>query len=324
MRRRELLLVFGSVVLWPHKIRAQQPLPVIGFLHPVSLAIARPEISAFWRGLEQAGFTMDRNVAVTYRFAEGHEPALPNLAMDLVGHEVAVIVTGDDGSVAAAKAATRTIPIVFISGSDPILGGLVSNLNHPEDNVTGVSLASTELLARRLEILHQLTPNLAVVTALVNPENSNIAVQLQYLTEAAKRIGVVVKIINAARQTDFDAALDKLADIRGGALLVSNDGFLNSQRDRLVKLTMHKAIPAAFGNREFVEAGGLMSYGPSAIEAYQQAGIYVGRILKGEKPADLPIEHPIAFELVINVTTAKSLGLKIPAEILAVSDKVIE
>jgi len=236
---------------------------------------------------------------------------------------VAVIVAGGDNSATAAKRATGTIPIVFVSGSDPVRSGIVASLSHPGGNITGVSVASPELLAKRLEVFHELAPRLSV-TALVNPGNPNIAVQLQYLTETANRIGIPIQIVNASGEADFGPAVDEIAQRRQGGLLVANDGFLNSQRDRLVALTTRYAIPAALGNREFVEAGGLMSYGPSLVEGYRQAGLYVGRILKGEKSADLPVQHPIEFELVINRKTANSLGLKIPPTLLAVTNEVIQ
>lgn len=321
MRRRELLGLLGSV-LWPLAGRAQQPIPVIGFLHNGSFTGTRSQVSAFWAGMEQAGFGEHRNIAVEYRWADGRS-VLPSLAMDLVRQDVAVIVAGGDNAVTAAKRATGTIPIVFVSSSDPVRSGIVASLSHPGGNITGVSVAAPELLAKRLEVLHELAPQLSV-TALVNPGNSNIAVQLQYLTETARRIGIPIQIVNAAGEADFGPAVDQIAQRREAALLVANDGFLNSQRDRLVALTTRYAIPAAFGNREFVEAGGLMSYGPSVVEAYQQAGLYVGRILKGEKSADLPVQHTVEFELVINRKTANSLGLKIPATLLAVANEVIE
>lgn len=324
MRRRELVGLLGGAALWPVAVCAQQPMPVIGFLHAASFTDSRPQVFAFWGGMEQAGFAEQRNVVVKYRWADGRYELMPTLAMDLVRQDVAVIVAcGGDNSVMAAKRATGTIPIVFVSDSDPVRSGMVASLSHPGGNITGVSVATTELLARRLEVLHELAPQLSV-TALVNPGNPNIAVQLQYLSEAAKRIRLPIQIVNAAREPDFGPALDEIAQHREASLLVANDGFLNSQRNRLLALTTRYAIPAAFGNREFVEAGGLMSYGPSVVEAYRQAGLYVGRILKGEKSADLPIQHPIEFELAINLKTAKSLGLKIPLALLAAANEVIE
>jgi putative tryptophan/tyrosine transport system substrate-binding protein len=323
MRRRELLGLLGSSA-WTLAARAQQLRPAIGFLHSASFAGTRPEVLAFWAGMEQAGFAEQRNIAVEYRWADGHYELLPGLAMDLVRQDVAVIVAGGgDNSITAAKQATEMLPIVFVSSSDPVRSGIVKSLSHPGGNITGVSLGSAELLAKRFEVLHELAPRLSI-TALVNPGNPDFAVQLQYLTEAAKRIGIPTEILNASREGDFGPALDEVVRRREAALLVANDDFFNSQQDRLVALTTRYAIPAAFGNREFVEAGGLMSYGPSLVEAYQQAAIYVGRILKGEKPADLPVQHPIEFELVINRKTAKSLGLQIPSALLSAANDVIE
>jgi putative ABC transport system substrate-binding protein len=329
MRRRELhrglLGLLGSAAFWPLAARAQQSPPVIGFLHSGSLAGTRPEVSAFLAGTAQAGFADHSNLAVEYRWAEGRDEVLPYLATDLVRRNVAVIVAGGgDNSVTAAKRATASIPIVFVSGSDPVRSGFVASLDHPGGNVTGVSLADTELLAKRLEILHELAPQATSIAALVNPDNANLAVQLQYVNDEAARIGVPVQIINAYRDVDLEPTLDQIAQHRDAALLVANDGFLNSERDRLIALTTRYAIPAAFGNREFVEAGGLVSYGPSLVDAYRQAGIYAGRILKGEKPGDLPVANTVTFELVINSKTAKSLGLKIPPALLATTDGVIE
>jgi putative tryptophan/tyrosine transport system substrate-binding protein len=328
MRRRELLKLlwlFGSTVFWPPASRAQQALPVIGFLHSGSLAGVRPEVSAFADGTKQTGFAEHSNLAIEYRWAEGRDGLLADLAMDLARQDVAVIVVGgDDNAVMAAKRATASIPIVFVSGSDPVRSGFVASLDHPGGNVTGVSLADTELLAKRLEILHEFAPQVTSIVALVNPDNPNMAVQLQYVNDEAARIGVSIEIINASGDADLGPALDQIAQRREVAVLVANDGFLNSERERLIALTARQAIPAAFGNREFVEAGGLVSYGPSLVDAYRQAGIYAGRILKGEKPADLPVANTVAFELVINVETAKSLGLKIPPALRAVTDGVIE
>jgi putative tryptophan/tyrosine transport system substrate-binding protein len=324
MRRREYLGLLGSAAFWTLAARAQEPRPVIGFLHSASFAGRRPQVSAFLAGLEQAGFAEHRNITVAYRWADGRYEILPTLAMDLVRQNVAVIVAGgSDTAVAAAKQATGTTPIIFVSGSDPVRSGIVASLNHPGDNITGISVASPELLAKRFELLHEIALQWRV-TALVNPGNPNFAVQLQYLTEAATRIGIPIEIVNTSGEADFGVALEKVVLRQQAALLVANDGFLNTQRDRLVALTTRYAIPAAFGNREFVEAGGLMSYGPSLVEAYLQAGIYVGRILKGEKPADLPIQYPIEFELVINLKTAKLLGLQIPSSLLAAANDVIE
>jgi len=323
LRRRELLGLLGSAMLGLRSARAQQPTPVIGFLHDGSMTVVRPEVSAFWQGVNEAGLA-ERQVGVEYRWADGHDELLPMLAADLVRRGASVIVAGGAQSVLAAKGATATIPIVFVAATDPVRSGFVAGLNHPGGNITGISLAAPELLAKRLEVLHQLVSSASNVTALVNSEAPNIDVQLQYLNDEAKRLGIHVQIVNASGEADFAAALDAIVQRRDTALVVANDGFLNSRRDRLVTLTAQHRIPAAFANREFVEAGGLMSYGPSLIEAYRQAGVYAGRILKGEKTADLPVRNPIELELAINAKAAKSLGLDIPPPLLAAAGEVIK
>lgn len=324
IRRRELLGLAAGVALWPHAAIAQQPMPTIGFLHAGSVARARLELIAFWQEMGWAGFAEHVNIACEYRWAEGHDERLPFLAADLAHREPSLIIAGGARSTMAAKRATGTIPIVFVAASDPVRSGFVDSLSHPGGNITGISLASPELLAKRFQLMHQLAPSLATMAALVNPEAQNIDVQLQYLDDESKRVGIRVQVVKASAETDFASALDEIAQRREAALIVGNDGFLNSERDRLVALTTHDGIPAAFANREFVEAGGLMSYGPSLIEAYRQAGAYAGRILKGEKPAGLAVQNPIEAELVINARTAKSLGFEIPSALLAAADDVIE
>jgi len=326
MKRRDLLgLLCGAAFFWPLAARAQQSLPLIGFLHDASLNDNRPQVSAFWEGMVAAGFGENRNVAVDYRWTEGRDELLPALATDLVRRDIAVLVTGGGiEAVAAAKRATATIPIVFVTSADPVGSGIIASLSDPGGNVTGVSLAAPELLAKRLEVLHKIVPQLTNITALVNPENPNFAVQRQYLADSAKRLGIQIPVVNATKEADIGPIFDDLAQRQVAALVVANDGFLNSQRDQLLALTAHLKLAAAFGNQEFVAAGGLVSYGPSSIDAYQQAGTYAGRILKGEKPADMPVSNPIEFELAVNLRTAKSLGLTIPPVLLATADQVIE
>jgi putative tryptophan/tyrosine transport system substrate-binding protein len=321
--RRQVLGLAGSVSLWPRAIRAQ-PMQVIGFLLTGSVATTRQELAAFWQGIDEVGFVEHRNIESGYHWADGHDERLPILATDLVRQGASVIIAGGAQAVAAAQRATATTPIVFVAASDPVRSGFVDSLSHPGANTTGVSLASPELLAKRLQVLHQLTPSSMSVAALVNSEAPNLDVQLQYLNDQANRLGIRVQIVNASGETDFGAALDVIAKRVADALVVANDGFLNSERVRLVELTAHDRIPAAFANREFVEAGGLMSYGPSLIEAYRQAGGYAGRILKGEKPADLPVKNPIELELAINTKTAQSFGLDIPRAMLAAADEVVK
>lgn len=324
MMRRKVLSLLGGAAFCPFTARAQQPTQLIGFLHNASFADARSEVAAFWQGMNQAGFSEHRNIEVDYSWAEGNYELLPRLATDLLRQGVEVILAGGNSSASAAKRATGSTPIVFVSSLDPVSSGFAARLDHPGDNMTGVSVAFSDLLAKRLEFLHQLAPQLMNVTALLNSTDTNFAVQLQYLTEEATRIGAQIRIADASGKTDFEAIVDEIARRRDTALLVANDGFLNSQQDRLISLTAQYAIPTAFGNREFAEAGGLMSYGPSLIAAYRQAGDYVSRILKGEKASDLPIQHPVEFELVVNLKTAKSMHLEIPPALLASVDDVIQ
>ncbi len=313
-----------SVALGSRAAKGQQPMPVIGFLHNGSDKSTRAELATFWQAMNEAGFVERRNITSAYRWADGQDELLPILAIDLVSQGASVIIAGGAQSVLAAQRTTKTIPIVFVTASDPVRSGFVGSLDHPGGNITGVSLASPELLAQRFQILHQLAPGLRSAAALVNPETPNIDVQLQYLNDETKRFGIHLAVVNASGETDFAAALDEIAQRREAALVVANDGFLNSQRDRLVALTRHASIPAAFANREFVEAGGLMSYGPSLIEAYRQAGTYAARILKSENPTDLPVESPFEVELAINAKAAKSFGLEVPPALLAAASEVLK
>jgi putative ABC transport system substrate-binding protein len=319
-----MLGLLGGAALWPRAAPAAEPLPVIGFLHGGSMAATRAEVAAFWQGLNQAGFAEHRTITAEYRWADGHDELLPTLAADLVHLGAAIIVAGGAHSITAAKRATQTIPVVFVSASDPLRSGIVADVSRPGGNVTGISLASPELLAERFQFLHRLVPSLTSAVALVNPEAPNIDVQLQYLSDESKRVGVRIEVIDASGETDFATALNAIAERHEAALVVANDGFLNGRRDRLVAATIQDRIPAAFANREFVEAGGLMSYGPSLIEAYRQAGTYVGRILKGERAADLPVQNPLELELAINAKIAKSLGIEIPPALMAAASEVIK
>lgn len=311
-------------MLFPRRTRAQQPMPLIGFLHSGSMTHAQPEVAAFWQGLGQTGFAEHHNVAAAYRWADGRDALLPALAADLVHQGAAVIVAGGAQSVAAVRQASATVPIVFVAASDPAGNGADAWWTHAGANITGVSLAAPELMAERLEMLHRLAPDLADVVALVNPGAANVDVQLQYVHDQAKRDGMHVQVIDASGAADIGSALDAIAERQNAGLVVANDGFLNSQRERLVALTTLHKIPAAFANREFVEAGGLMSYGPSFIAAYRQAGIYAGRLLKGEKAADLPVQNPAEFELALNAKTAKALDLHIPPALAVAAAETIE
>ena len=301
---------------------AQPSAPVIGFLHYGSPSRAGSLVSAFWQGLNQAGFLENRNIAAVYGWGEGHDERLPALALDLLQHGASIIVAGGAASVAAARRSTATTPIVFVAASAPAGDGF--DLNHPQGKTTGISLATPDLLAERFRALLKLVPAVRSVAALVNPQTPNIEVQLQYLADEAKRRGISTEIINASAEVEFAAALGEIAQRRQDALLVANDGFLNGGRARLVAVSTTTRMPAAFANRQFVEAGGLLSYGPSLTAAYRQAGAYVGRILKGEKPVDLPIENPFEMELALNAKAAASLGLQIPPELLAAASEVIK
>jgi putative tryptophan/tyrosine transport system substrate-binding protein len=320
MRRRELLWSLGTVPFWSRRVRAQSILP-IGLLHSGSANATQPEISALREGVEQTGRLENRNIVIEARWAERRYKLLPTLALDLVRSGVAVIVAaGNKMAIIAAKEVAKTIPVVFISSFDPI----DNTTSGAPNNITGVTLASTDLMAKRFELLHQLAPRFTTIGALVNPENRNITGQLQYLDDSVKRIGISVQIMNVSNEREFESAVDQIAQHRDRGLVVANDAFLNGKQDKLIALTGRNRIPAAFGTREFVEAGGLMSYGPSLIEAYRQAGVYVGDILQGQDPSQMPIQHPLQFELAINRKTAKTLGLEPPPALLAVAEQVLE
>jgi putative tryptophan/tyrosine transport system substrate-binding protein len=321
VRRRELLGLVGGLVLSPRVSRAQQSLPIIGFLHYGSITHTGPQVAAFSQGLNQAGFVENRNIAISYCWGDGNNERLSALALDLLRQKVSIIVAGGAPSVAAVRQVAGNVPIVFVAASGSAGGGL--NLGRPEGNITGISLASPDLLAERFQTLLKLIPAEKSVAVLINPQTPNIDVQLGYFSDAAKRRGIHAQVIKASDETDFAAALDEIAQQEHEALVVGNDGFLNGERDRLVALTRTNKIPAAFANREFVEAGGLMSYGPSLIEAYRQAGAYAGRILNGEKPANLPVESPLEMELALNAQAAKSLGLEVPPTLLADASEVV-
>jgi putative ABC transport system substrate-binding protein len=325
MTRREFITLLGGAAVWPLVAHAQQPaMPVIGFLSGQSptAAISAHLGAAFRQGLNEVGFFEDRNLTI-----EGQYDRFPILAADLVSRGVAVIAaTGGGGTSAAlaAKAATTTIPIVFTSAADPVTIGLVASLNRPGGNVTGIAWLSSGLEAKRLGLLHELVPKVAAIAALVNSDYPPAQDQLRDVKEATARFGARAIILIANAESDFDTAFATLAQGGAGALLVSASPFFNSQRERLVALAARHAIPAIYEHREFATAGGLMSYGPSNTDAVRQAGVYTGRILKGEKPADLPVLQPTKFEFVINQKVATALGLTIPQTLLATADEVIE
>ena len=326
MKRRAFITLLGGAAAWSLGAQAQQAaVPVVGFLHGASADGAAYQVTAFLQGLNQTGYVEGRNVTIEYRWAEGHYDRLPALAADLVAHPLAVIATaGGITSVLAAKAVTKAIPIVFLTGDDPVKFGLVASLNRPGGNLTGVSFLSPALEAKRVELLRQLVPTANTIAVLVNPSSPGAEARLEDVRDAARLLGQQVRIVNARSEGDFEAAFAGLVQLGAGALIVVSDPLFNNHRDELTALTARRAIPAIYFDREFALAGGLMSYGTNIADAYRQLGVYAGRILKGEKPADLPVVQPIKFELVINLRTAKALGLNIPDKLIALADEVIE
>jgi putative ABC transport system substrate-binding protein len=325
IRRRKFIALLGGAAVWPLAARAQQALPVVGYLSGQSPAESASSLAAFRRGLNDTGYVEHRNVGIEYRWAQGRNDRLPAFAADLVRFQVSVIAAiGGVVSALAAKAATATIPIVFLAGSDPVKLGLVSSFNRPGGNVTGVSFLVAELGSKRLDLLHQLVPAATTIGFLVNPTAPTSQPEMTDVQTAARVLGLHLHFENASDERAVDAAFARFVQQRVNALLVLSDAFFNDQRDRLVALAARHALPAIYPNRSAVEGGGLMSYGPSLTDVYRQCGVYTGRILKGEKPADLPVVQPTKFEFVINLKTAKALGLDVPVKLLALADEVIE
>jgi putative ABC transport system substrate-binding protein len=327
MRRREVLLLFGgTAAAWPCTAHAQHATPVVGFLNSVSPGPWTDLVAAFRKGLSETGFVEGQNVAIEYRWAEGRYDSLPALADDLVRRRVGVIVaTGGSPAALAAKAATATIPVVFISGgaSDPVRLGLVGSMNRPGGNATGIHFV-IGLEPKRLEMLRELVPSAGLIAVLLNPRSPGATTQLRAIEDAARAVSQPIQVLNASTDAEIDTAFADLVRERVGAVLVGADPFFNSRRRQLVELAAHHRVPAIYELREFVAAGGLISYGNDLREAYRQVGLYTGRILKGERPAELPVVQPTEFELVINLKTAKALGLDIPPALLARADEVIE
>lgn len=327
MKRRDFIALLGSTAAlgaWPIAARAQQPaLPVVGFLRSTALAPFQNLVVAFGEGLKEAGFVAGENVAVEYRYADNHSDRLPALVADLIRLPVAVLVV-NSGAASAAKAATTTIPIVFAAGADPVKDGLVASLNRPGGNITGVSWLGSQVGAKRLELLRQIVPKATTIGMLEDPKSPGTEAERSDVLAAARAIGLQLDIIDVSNDRDIETAFTSFVQRGAGALLVGAGAFLTSRRESIVALAARYAIPAMYVEREGVVAGGLLSYGPSQSEAYRQAGIYAGRILKGEKPADLPVMQSAKFEFVINLKTAKTLGLTVPMIMQMTADEVIE
>jgi len=325
MRRRELILGIGGLISAPIAARAQQPtLPVIGVLSTASPGPYAKQLDGFRRGLSENGFVEGKNVAIEYRWAEGHYERLPGMAADLVGRQVAVIGAMTLPSALAAKSATPTIPIVFYIGLDPIQYGFVESFARPGGNMTGISTFNNRLNPKRLEMLHELVPEATVLGLLVNPANANAEPQSMDTEEAARTIGRQLIVAKASNEPELDRAFASLAEQRASGLIVAADPFFTNRRDRIVALAVEYRIPSIYVDQLFVTVGGLISYGNSLVDEWYHVGLYTGRILKGDKPGDLPVVQPTKFELVINLSTAKALGLTVPPLLLATADEVIE
>jgi putative tryptophan/tyrosine transport system substrate-binding protein len=326
VNRREFITLLGGAAAWPLAARAQQPaMPVVGFLNGASPTELESRVVAFHDGLAENGYVESHNVAIEYHWGLGQNERLPEMAVDLVRHRVAVIAaTGGVPSVRAAKAATSEIPIVFTMGADPVAFGLVASLNRPGGNVTGITLISGEIVSKRIALLRDLLPGAKMLGVLMNSTTPASAAEVAVAERVAHSLGWQVKVLSVGKERDFDAAFQPLARERVDALLITTDPIFESQRHRIVALAARQAVPTIYALREYVVGGGLMSYGASISDMYRQAGLYAGRILKGEKAAELPVMQASKFELVINLKTAKALSLTVPDKFLALADEVIE
>ena len=327
MRRREFIsLLGGGAATWPLAARAQQPaMPVVGILNPTTFGgVWLPLEAAFRQGLSDAGYTEVRNVRIEGRWAEGQYDRLPALAADLTEHGVAAIAAFTTPAAKAAKAATATIPIVFTTISDPVQIGFVASLNRPGGNMTGVSVLAVEVGPKLLELLHAAVPSAKAIGLLINPRNPNADAQSKNLQTAAQRLGLQLHVLNASTQGDLEPAFARVQELKVSALIIAQDALFNTQTGQLADLSVRYAVPAIYPDRDFAEAGGLMSYGTELRDVYRQAGIYAGRILKGEKPADLPVIQASKFELIINLKTARTIGLTLSPDMVSIADEVIE
>jgi putative tryptophan/tyrosine transport system substrate-binding protein len=328
MRRREFITLLGGAAaassLRPPAARAQQAMQVVGFLSGRPVAASQFLVAAFRQGLAEAGYTEGRNVAVEYRFAEARYDRLPAMASDLIGRRVAAIATSDNASTLAAKSATSTIPILFNTGSDPVKLGLVASLSRPGGNLTGVTNLNEEVGPKRLELMHQVAPGAALLGFLMNPTNPTHASDTSNMQKAARAVGLELQVLGASSDREIDAAFASLTQTRAGGLVIWADAFFTVQSEQLAALSLRYALPAIYQFREFAAAGGLMSYGGSITDAHRQIGAYAGRILKGEMPGDIPVQQSTKVELLVNLKTAKALGVTIPLSILTRADEVIE
>jgi putative ABC transport system substrate-binding protein len=325
MQRRKFITLLGAAAAaWPPIARSQQPVPVIGFLNSASPDGYAPMVAAFRKGLSYTGYVEGQNVVIEYRWADDQYDRLPALVADLVRRQVTVIAATSTPAALAAKPATRTIPIVFEMGGDPIQTGLVESLSRPGGNITGTAHLNVELAPKRLELLHELVPTTNIAALLVNPTNPNAETVSKEVQEAALSLGIQLQVLQASNDRDFDAVFTTLLKLRAGALAIATDPFFTSRVEQLGALSLHHAMPTIYQYRQFVAAGGLVSYGGSITDSYYKAGVYTGRILKGAKPADLPVQQSTKVELVINLKTAKALGLTVPLSLLGRADEVIE